>query len=166
MSEQSVENKLESLVSEALSLRFEGVGLPPVSAAPQEILESLLGVRKRMDRVEEILSTVIRVRSSVHRKAKALSNQAQDAWDQKVVALSRTSGRSLDGSFEGPRERYATAGQATLEQQMDAREAERLGSVVDEAHAVVNQSRWGLDSLRQDHLAMLRVSSLEMSVDR
>ena len=59
-------------VRETLDLRL-GAELPTVHAAPSEVLGNLLDVRRRIDRVEELLSQVLRARARAQRAAKRVS---------------------------------------------------------------------------------------------
>src|SRR6188768_2354030 len=94
---------LSVYLDEALVLRA-GAGFPPIDGGPSDILPSLIDVRQRLDRVEELLRSALVVRANVaadHDLAKA---EADDAFDTEITAA--RSGRG-DGEFTTARERHA-----------------------------------------------------------
>lgn len=155
---------LSSYVAEALNLRFSGA-LPTSAASVADMLDALLDVRQRLDRVEELLTKVIRLRARVHRAATLTTATVDESWDRAVQAQ-RTAPVSRGDNFSGPRERYAEANLTVLEERRAARIATELASHADEAHDVIRLVHRGLDGVRHDHLTILRAVQFETSLDR
>jgi hypothetical protein len=166
-----LEEELAEWAAEALRLRFAEVAgspaveLPPVESGASEVMQRLLAVRQRLDRVEELLARATRARGRSSRAAQVAKAQADDAWD-----VSSQRGRAAPvrrgGEFEGPRERYADNNLATLDQRRATREAERLADSASECLDVVRLCHRGLDGIRQDLLTMLRAFQFESHLER
>lgn len=162
MPEVSVtETFLEGSVREAADLRRHK-SLPGPGADPQEVLESLLEVRRRYDRVEEIYLTVLQVRGKIARAKQARQAEAEDAWNE---ALKRARASPTREDYEGPRERYAEADLATIDFKVKARQAEALASIADGALECIKTVLRGLDGTRQDHLTWLRSLSFQSHLE-
>lgn len=156
---------LEDLVDEVVRLRFEET-LPPSTATPSEVLESLRRTRQRLDRVEEILARVLRLKGSKAREHLSVKADADEKWDAQVVKVNERNQRVRGNDFVAPRERYADANLATFNEQRAALAAELAYKRVEEAERVIRQSHHGLDTLRQDHSTILRTIVVENSLDR
>lgn len=169
---KSLEAQLKEMIEEALELRYGTAGdpdgtldLPPSSSSQQDVLETLLRVRARADRLEEIYARLIRTRADGNRRFTLAKATAQEAWNDHLGQQRRASARR-GGEFEGPRERYAEADLATLSQQREQRAAERLVSHIEEALDVVKLAHRSLDGFRQDVLAILRSYAFESHLER
>lgn len=155
---------LTTYVAEALDLRFGGK-LPTSGATVPDMLEALLDVRQRLDRVEEILTRIIRLRARLRRNATIATASVDESWDRAVQNI-RTAPVSRGGDLSGPRERYAEANLIVLDERRSARAVEELAGHADEAHDVVRLVHRGLDGVRHDHLTILRAVQVETSLDR
>lgn len=156
----TLEQHFAAWVAEVLELRFGSeLQLPVSGSTPSSVQDSLVQVRQRLDRVEGILSQVLRARGRCKRAAKVARSVADDRWDASVVTVRKV-------EYQGPRERYAEASLASFEQLRDARAAEHLADVADEAYDVVRLAQAGLSALRYDHVAVLRGFAFESSLER
>lgn len=151
---QQVERLLQDYLVEVLELRFTFT-IPPPGAASDEIVRSLSDTRQRLDRVEELLVRTMRIRARARRAATAATASADDQWNRAVRKVATSSARQ-GPEFQGPRERYAEADLAILEQRHQARLAEALAAHCDETFDAIRTMYRGLDGLRQDHVTMLR----------
>lgn len=165
-------SRLDAIVREALDLRFSEAGdaegpvrLPGTEDGPQRILDSLVRVRRRLDRVEYLLAQAVIIKGAVGRSLDAAQAEADDAWESHVVEQRRAPVRRGD-DFSGPREKYAEASVATLEQKIAARAAQDLASRATEAEQVVRSLYRGLDSLRYDHIALLNGMNVLHQLER
>jgi hypothetical protein len=167
-----LEQQLVAWAAEAVALRFDVVAdgsspprLPEGVFGAHEVLEQLRVTRRRLDRIEGLLSrcTIAKARASrasVHARA-----EAEHAWDQSSQReRSRPAARGSD--FTGPRERYADSNLATLAEQRSARSAASLASVAEEALDVVRIAHRGLNDMRADLHLMLRSLSVESTLER
>ena len=156
-----VEKRLSALANEALELRFGAaddplgpVALPNDLSNPQVVMDSLVRVRQRLDRVDYLLCQVMALRTAAKRGSDSAQAQADDAWDTAVMSIRNATVRRND-DFTGPRERYAEANLATINQKRDARLANDTAYLADSYEQVVRHAQRGLDSLRYDHIAVL-----------
>jgi hypothetical protein len=157
---------LEALITEALGLR-SGLSLPSINQGPVEVLERLIDVRTRLDRVEELLSRAVRFRTAVRARLKEASGSLDEAWATKVAQPSARRRAASDG-FGGsaPRERYAEADLATLDEKRNVRRLEQWFDQVSDAVEVIRQAHRGLDTTRQDLHLILRAISVESALER
>lgn len=169
MSPEDLRAKMDVAVKEALELRFAdagdtdgAVGLPS-GGTPQEVLDSLIRVRRRLDRVEFLLASVIRLRGMAARAAEATRAELDDQWDRKSVENRRRGGVN---DFSGAKERYADVNVALFDQRREVRAAEDLKSRADEAEQIVRTAHRGLDALRYDHIAVLNGMSMLHHLER
>ena len=156
---QEIKDTVNSLVSEVLKLR-SSVSLPSASSVPQAVLDSLLDVRAKADRVEELSITVLRMRAQLGRREAALKALVEDSWAQALTDLKGTGSRQRD-QYEGPRERYAEADLAVLSDKRTLRKLEELMSVVDEASDVIRVAFRGINDIMNDHRTWLRLIQLQ-----
>ena len=155
-------------VTEALELRYgtaddpEGpVGLPPVESGLDVVLASLLRVRKRLDRVEELLSTLIRVRGRYRVSAEVIEAQYQQAWDDALTSDPRLQARE----FVAPREKYAHADLAAFTQKRTLLKAKDSLAQIEDGVEQVRLAHKGLDSLRYDHVVLIRAATVMSSLE-
>ncbi len=160
--DKALEMQLKAHVDEAISLRFQDNDIP--ISSPANLIDSLLLVRKRLDRVEELLQILTRARGRALRASQEAERAAQEAWDQASVA-SRT-GPSRRSEYDGARANNADNNLATLSQQRHAFQAKRVFEFVHECYQVVKTVYYGLDNFRQDHLAIIRAMSFESHLER
>lgn len=163
-----IESRLVGWVSEALELRHGAAEDPqgkltPVdpSEGPPAITESLLRVRARSDRVDELLSRITLERG----RAKRAKEGAQFAADTALMEATQVRA-SRRAEFSSGREREAEAKLDSLEQRRMAHQADRLVSVANDAYEVINQVHWQLDAIRKDLRATLHALQFESSLER
>lgn len=155
---------LEAQRREAVKLRFEVTPLPITATVPQ-VLASLLDVRQRLDRVEELLGQAVRVRAAVHRQRALDQAAADDDWDTAVTAA-RAAPVTRGDEYSSARERAAAANLSTMSARRTARRSVELAQRCDEAVDLIRLSHRGLGDIRQDHLAILRALQFETTLDR
>lgn len=164
MSDDDVRAALSAYAAEVLVLRFDGE-LPGPEAGPGDLLSTLLDVRRRLDRIEELHARAIRIKGQVHRKAAFATAVADDAWD--TAAQSRRTAPVIRGDeYSSARERTAEANLATVNERVAARKASALATDCDVFVDVIRLAHRGLDGTRHDLLAMLRTLQFETVLER
>jgi hypothetical protein len=157
---------LERLIEEALRLR-QSLPLPTIDQGPVEVLERLADVRTRLDRLEELLSIAVRIRGRLRASLKEANASVEDRWAEFVSAPSRRPRAGSDGwSGSAPRERYAEADLATLDQKRLQRRVEKASDHSNDAVDIIRQAHRGLDSTRLDLHLVLRAMSVESVLER
>lgn len=153
---------LDEFADECVQLRM-GAALPEVDSATGDVFAALLDVRRRMDRVEELLSTVLKLRAMAARKHTALRISADDAWDDAAV---RQRQQTVRDEYSSAKERTAATNLAVL----DMRRLERTSRVdLELCDGVVEQIRLrfrGLADLRQDLHSIIKLRQFESTLDR
>jgi len=155
---------LQGYIRDALELRL-CTDLPTVASAPVDIQTYLLDVRRRQDRVEELLRLSLRIKSRARRAADAANAAVEDAWDQAAVAA-RQSPVQRGNEFFSARERAAVANLEVLDLRREARRAAELAHICDEAAEVIRSAYWGLSGVREDVRELLRTHLLESHLER
>ncbi len=160
--------QLEHYTDEVLELRYSAAGDPsgapglPDSGTPlDDVLVSLVATRRRIDRVEELLSEAVLARGRIRRLTDHVEAQASNAWDEAVT----TDPRISSGSFVAPKEKYAQANLATMSLRRQVVEAKAALSRADDAVEIIRQAHRGLDSLRYDHVVMIRAATVLNSLE-
>ena len=146
-------------LEEVLALRHTDDPLPTANADPQILVDSLLAVRTRLDRIEGILAAVERARGRVDRALTLTSFSGDVAWAQALEDLKRKPTRS-NSDFQGPRERYAEADLAALGPRRETNQLEALAKSARTAATVTRDAARGLNGVREDHLAILRAMNI------
>lgn len=159
-----VKEELKNLVAEAQELRSE-VFLPEVQATPTEHLEALHEVRQVLDRVEEIYIRTIKLRAAVTVMHNQISNGHDDSWDE-IVSKSKNAAVQKGSDFTGPRERYAEANMMTIESKRRVRIVSEVLDFCGTMVEIVKIIKYGLEGVRGDVLAMIRVWQIESSLER
>jgi hypothetical protein len=163
----NTEASLDRALTEAQELRYAG-GLPALELGASEVLARLSDIRRRLDRIEVLISDVARFRTRVRVAMNASKARVDDTWAEKVAGSGTRANRVSIGSFEdAPREKYARADVAVLGLRIVARRRERVLDAIGDTYDGVDRVRRGLDSVRYDLHAMLRVLSIpEHRLDR
>lgn len=161
----SLELDLDPLVEESLRLRT-GISLPTMDQGPVEIVSILTEIRSRLDRIEEILSIVVRFRGQIQSLFKSATAELEEAWASQVSAPGRRDRGVSDWSAPAPRERYAEADLATLDLKRRQRQLERMLDTTNVAFDVIQRTHKGLDATRMDLHLMLRAMSVETVLER
>ena len=164
-------NKLETSiiewVKEALDLRHGAAGDPKgsIKGAPQEhvdeVLDLLVRVRSRSDRVDELLSKATLARG---RAKRAKDEAAFEAERVLMTATQQVAARRLE--FSSAQERAADAKLDAFEERRVAQQAARLVSVSEDAYEVIKQVHWQLDEIRKELRAILHAFQFESTLER
>lgn len=161
-----VSQAVENMVTEARQLRAPS-DLPSLESGPGVVWEHLVAIRTRLDRIEELLSRTIRVRTKVRAQAKTAAAEVEDAWAAQVGRSPSRKQASFGGpGDQAPRERYADADLAVLEQRRAQRQVQGLADQVEDAVEVIRMTHRGLDSMRMDLHTMMRSFSVGSSLER
>ncbi len=152
---------------EAASL---ATGAPTVdqlhTATPvSHLIQVLADIRRRMDRLDQLLANVSVVRGQVRRQSVAAKNEADDAWDEAAIRRRQQPVQRGD-EFYSAREREAEANLATVGERRTARLAADTVSQIEEHYDTVRLFHRGLDRDRQDVHAMIRALSFESHLER
>jgi hypothetical protein len=157
-----LKTRLEVWTTEVVELRFQEGDNPDPTDSPQETLLKLQRVRQRVDRVEEILLSVTRVKGAAHRQAAISKALYDDRWDQAANEAARSPVRQ---EYQGPRERYAQFNLTALVEKHKSRQDENTCMTVDTAYDVVKLASSGLNGLRQDLLTVLRALQFQSTLE-
>jgi HAMP domain-containing protein len=157
MNPEQIQATVERWVQEVIELRF-GAGEDPEGSLPtiepqhpDEAIHLLSRVRARADRVEELESSIRRLRGRLRRQQFDAQLEAEVKRDEAFVTNRAT--KVMD--FVSADEKRADAALASIEEKRAAIAAQRLVDYVQEAFDVVDQARWGLSAYRQDLRAQL-----------
>jgi hypothetical protein len=163
----NTEAELIRALTEAQELRYTG-GLPALELGVSEVLARLADIRRRLDRIEVLISDVARFRSRLRVVLNESKARVDDTWAEKVAGSGGRGNRVSIGTFEdAPREKYARADVAVMGLRIVARRRERVFDAIGDTYDGVDRVRRGLDSVRYDLHAMLRVLSVpEHRLDR
>lgn len=160
------ESRLLEAVEKAQQKRYRG-GLPDPALGAAVVLQRLSTVRLCLDEVEDLLVDVARFRTGMRVLFKEASAKADDKWAEQVASNGGRRRASFGSEIDAPRERYARADLATIEERRLARSRERVLDAVSDAYSVIDQIRRGLESVRMDLHALLRMlSAPEHRLDR
>lgn len=153
---------LESYTAETVQLRMDA-HLPGAHATTQTLLDALLDVRQRLDRVEELLGNVLRLRATCTRKHTAVRIQVDDAWDDAAV---RQRASSVRDEYSSAKERTAATNLEVLDLRRLERTADSDARLCDEAVEFIRLRHRGLADVRQDVLAIIKARQFESTLDR
>lgn len=162
-----VERKLVGWIEEALELRHGVAGDPAGTLAdapedtPAEIMELLSRVRKRSDRVDELMSLSTIARGRARRAREHATFVADNAVSQ---ATQVEAARRIE--FSSAKEREATAKLAAFAERREAFLRNRLVSNADDAYEVISQIHWQLDAIRKDLRARLHALQFDAGLER
>lgn len=158
-----VKEQMKILVAEAEELR-SGAALPYVQSTPIEQVESLHDIRQRIDRVEELYIRALKLKAAVA----VMNNQLSDAHDERwdAIVAKQKSAAVQKGDYVGPREKYAEANVQTIESKRAARFVSEVFDHCVTMVEVIRTIKFGLEGVRGDVLAMIRVWQIETSLER
>jgi hypothetical protein len=165
----------EAAEREVRAIRFGGVinetswdrlELPRTEDGPQWALQVLAEVRTRLDRVEELLATVTRLRALLSERSTRAENEVSDAWNAAVTSGGSRRSRAASFGESAPRERYAEADVAVLEPRRAARAISASLARVDAVRDTIRTAHWGIDKFRQDVHLVVRAMVVESSLER
>lgn len=161
---QDLTKLLTSHLDEVMAHRF-GFKMPPLHASPTEVHESLLDVRNRLDRVEQKLGEVIRIKGVAGRYLAAATARVEDAWDE-VVTEARKKPVARGDEYSSAKERHAEANLAVFDKRRAQRAAQDLYSKAEEKTDLIRLAHRGLADTRHELLTILRAVQFESSMDR
>jgi hypothetical protein len=138
----------------------------PAGVGLQEIVDALVDLRARIDRVDELVNVIGQLRSRV--KADSLERDfvAEQAWNQSVSAQKPSGGVIWGDSSSAPRERYATASLETLPLQRDRLATAKLLVSMDSLHESARTFQYGLNGYRSDLSTRLRAVQFLMTLEQ
>lgn len=151
---QQIKDKITSLIKEATDLRFGNMYLPEVGAPSDELIESLVVVRRVLDRLEEIHLQLLRFKSFASSLNATVSEEHDNEWDA-VISRNKTSS-VIRNEYTAAKERYAEANLATLESRRKVKQAAEFLEFCSNASEVVRTQYRGMDGVRQDILTVLK----------
>ncbi len=146
--------KISSLMDEVLELRTQILVSPSSETTPVQLIDGLKDVRRRLDRTEDILVSLLRYKAIAHTLKSGLAADQEDAWDAAVTSSSKS--RQINSDFSSAKERYADANLATLESLRKLRKAERFYDSCDSAVEQCRIMYRGLERVRQDIMTVMK----------
>lgn len=154
---KSIPQLMSEYLKEAVELRYNA----PIAKADDDtsiMLAVLQDYRARLDRIEYLMVRAIIRKGDASRTFKAAQNDASDKWDESLSQIKEKKTVSLVAAqeFTAPREKYATANMASIEERQAARKAEEVLSWTEETVDALQKMYRGLDSARQDLLARIK----------
>jgi hypothetical protein len=158
----TLEKVLAGLVDDAVRLRM-GAQLPGLDASPRELQECLLAVRAGLDRMEAVLATALQLRSLAARQHTVSDISVSDAWDEVAVRQRQSAARD---EYSSAKERAATTNLEVLDLRRVERIAERRLRFCDHAVDSIRLRHRGLQDVRADCLALIRMLQFEMTMER
>lgn len=152
---------MSEYLKEAVQLRYSAPQANS-SADMSVMLNVLQDYRTRLDRIEYLLVRAVIRKGDALREFKSAQNDASDKWDERLSEIKDKKTVSLVAAqdFVAPREKYATANIATVEERHRSRKAEEVLSWTEETVDALQKMYRGLDSSRQDLLT--RIKSVPM----
>jgi hypothetical protein len=148
--ELSAEEVMERMLASMAVLRAFKV--PPHDALPDQVHESILDLRARLDSAESLLQLAARERRQARRLARRLAEAADDAYDAE---LGRRSERAVTREFESIQDRTVGARLKALPLRQKARKAAAVADLVEEAEDSLKSSFFGLRDIRKELLTTL-----------
>lgn len=158
----TLRDTLSRHVDESVRLRM-GAQLPRPDASTGELLDALHDVRSRLDRVEELLATVLVLRGMATRTATALRIQVDDSWDAVAVRLRTSAARD---EYSSAKERAAAVNVEIIDLRRLERKADGDARLCDEAVESIRLRLRGLQDVRQDILSVVKIRQFESSLER
>lgn len=157
MSEEDQDAYLKKALQEANELRksVHHDGMP--TEGPADLHDQLLRHRKAMDRLEEHLAVVGRVRAGVDRMVSA----AQDVLDDAEAQATQ-----LKEEYSTALEKNSHIRLQTLDQRIVLRKAVRRRSEVVEVHEFIKVMHRGVDASRRDLDSRIRLITLQGSLEK
>lgn len=151
-----VKSAVKDIIEESLSLR-KAVEVD-FSSSDEELAESRQDIRRKIDRMEELLNIVVRIRYAYKRTVDKEQAELDEAWDRAVRDSKPKVAFGSD--MIAPRERYADANLKTLEQHRKVNDSKEVLSHVQEAEEVVRNCYKGLDGLRLEVASVIKSRSI------
>jgi hypothetical protein len=156
---------LDDMMAEARTLRSGLEAMPGTAAAPHEMHDYLLDVRRRLDRIEQLVAIITRIRGNARRFCATAAAHAEEAWDEAITRIRSAPVRRGD-EFSSARERAAEANLATITERRAAQDAADAAAWCDETYDHLRLLYRGLDGVRHDTLQLLRLLQFESHLER
>lgn len=156
-----IKSTLDGYVAEALQLRFDAQP-PKPDASSAVLIDTLTDARIRLDRIEELYSKALQLRGQARRAAAISDAVAKDASAQAAHANRQV--RRDD--YTTGEERHAEVMLQVMQEIRAARELELLRQQCDEAVELLRLTHRGIEGVRQDVLALIRLFQFESTLDR
>lgn len=157
MSNQELQDKLESYIEQTLETRFE-FEYPDFSAGPVELHSALVSIENGLSTIEKYLSNSIRAKALLDRRETHAKMVWQEAWDRAISAVNK---KPSFGDYATGKEKVAEANLATLEEARVLRQVQEVHSFANEAVEVIRLHYYGLDKVRQDIRKRLDMSQTD-----
>lgn len=162
---EQVESLIDSLVAEAVEIRFSTPPMVNPSDAVPVQTHALYEIRSSLDRLDEILVKVLRVRAKARRSAFTAEAELESSFDQALDAL-LSSPTKRGGEFISAKERASEVNLTILNEKRVAFIARRASDTCDHAAEIIKKLHRDLDSIRQDISLVVRSKAFESSIDR
>lgn len=152
----------DEAMTEALSMRFVEGTVGPHSA-PGAVMEELWDVRVRMERVEELLLQSYRLKEKLKRSHAAAKAILDDDRDTELHRLN-TNITARMGEYTSKDDKLATIKLKLLKQVKAERDANELSQIATETYYYLKTIHSGLENLKRDLDAVIRVYQIESSI--
>lgn len=160
----STKEELTDALKTVLKLRYVESELT-TNSAPSDVLNELLGVRKRLDQIERLyIRTSIKRRELLDSHAAAKAD-AEAAGDEHIVSNIQYIAAHGNDYSTGD-ERKAKVRAKIFKELREERFAEELANAANSAYYDIRTAYQGLDGYRQDLLAWLKNTQFESSLER
>jgi hypothetical protein len=148
--ELTVEQNCACLVERMAELRAFNV--PPPDADPPAVHDKLRELRRILDEAETVKQEIGRLRYRARRTARRLAWEADDTFDTAMAGLVKTAVRR---EYEGVQDRMTQARVTASPKRREARAAERVADLVDEANDLIARYYFSLRDIRRELLVTL-----------
>ncbi len=155
------EQRLAAWVEECVELRKKLQGVFSNDDGPAKVHEALLRARAVLDRVEEIVVTLTRLKGRTHSAYVTARHALKEAEDAAYTKRSVGFGEYVTG-----RERDAWASTQTVTERLEFKRLERLDSEVGAALEACKIIFRGIDGVRRDADTRLRFMTFERQLER
>lgn len=166
LTQKTVPEILRGYLGEALDLRYS-VSAVPQGADQPALFKALQDYRARLDRIEYLMVQAVILKGRALVAVRAVQEEAQEKWDENLVKANSKRAASLVASqdFVAPKEKYAAANLATLENRRSVRLAEEELSWAETVSDALTKMYRGLDSSRQDLLTRIKAIPMVNSME-
>jgi hypothetical protein len=148
--EPDLQPQCVALLNELGALRAFSV--PPHDATPDAVHEALRELRAALDRAEVLMTEAASYRRRAKQAARRAADAAADAYDAE---LKRFSTQAMARQFESIKDREVQARVKVSPQYKEARKAQELAGLVEEAEDAARRMFFGLRDIRAELLTTL-----------
>lgn len=150
---------LTALLEEAKALRAS-VGVGSAGDSMPVLHDRLLHARGVLDRLEEILATVILVHTRTKEQVADTRYDNDDAWNRIAASPRRNVGLE-----SAPRERYAEYAMHTVKEQVAFRQAEKAERQAGAVVEILRLYHRGVDGVRRDLDSRIRSLAWDLHLE-